>query len=230
MLYASVGHAGASGYLAAMALLGIPPPVMRPSALVLNILVASVATVKFYRAGYFSWPILRSFVLVSAPFAWLGGTLTLPSDVYKRLIGMVLLFAAIQILRVRRNGAKAGVRKPPFGLAMVCGGGIGLLSGLTGVGGGIFLSPLLLLMGWAEMRQVAAVSAAFILVNSIFGLLGKPASVMELPASFPIWALCAIGGGWVGAEWGSHRFAIPTLRRLLSVVLILAGLKMVVGW
>lgn len=229
LLYASVGQAGASGYLAVMALLGISPDIMRPTALVLNILVAGIATSRFHGAGHFSWPLLRPFALASAPLAILGGMLMLPSPIYRGLVGGVLWLAAFPLLRVRPTDSAVRTRRVPFGLALGCGAVIGLLSGLTGVGGGIFLSPLLLWMGWADMRGVAGVSAAFILINSIFALLGNLASIGSLPVWLPLWALCAAGGGWIGAELGSRWFAVKTLQRILAAILILAGLKMFMG-
>ena len=228
-LYSSVGHAGASGYIAAMALFAIAPAVMKPTALTLNILVATIATVRFYRAGYFSWRILLPFALSSIPFAFIGGALTLPSKDYQRIVGLALLFASYMLwARAKAHTAAAGtnVKPVPIPLALVLGAGIGLLSGLTGVGGGIFLSPLVLLLGWAETRQMSGVAAAFILVNSIAGLAGHLASVQNLPSSIYLWGIAALAGGVVGSELGRRRLATVTLRRLLAVVLLIAGVKM----
>lgn len=226
MLYSSVGHAGASGYLAAMALLGVTPQVMRPTALTLNILVALVATIKFYRAGYFSWSIFWPFALTSIPFAFIGGALTLPTSVYKVIVGLVLVYVAYRLFRAASATTKL-VQPPPRWAALVLGAGIGLLSGLTGVGGGIFLSPLLLMMGWAETRQTSGIAAVFILVNSIAGLLGQLSSLAAVPSAIPIWAAAVLAGGWVGAEYGSRRLSTVTLRRLLAVVLVIAGVKLI---
>ena len=171
ILYSSVGHGGASGYLAAMALFGIDPAVMKPTALVLNIIVAAIATIKFERAGCFDKSLFWPFALGSIPCAFLGGSIVLPTQLYKPILGLVLLYAAAK-LGFNRSGSKTLQPKVlPLWLSIGLGMAIGLLSGLTGVGGGIFLSPLLLLMGWATMKQAAGVSAAFILVNSIAGLL-----------------------------------------------------------
>lgn len=226
LLYSSVGHAGASGYLAAMALFGLPPGVMRPTALALNILVAAIATVKFYRAGHFSWPIFWPFAITSVPFALIGGSLSLPNAIYKPVVGAVLLYAAYRLLRATQMTSPTTIRPLGRWFALIAGIGIGLLSGLTGVGGGIFLSPLLLLTGGAKTQQTAAVSAAFILVNSIAGLVGQVSSVASLPAPIPVWAAAAAVGGWIGAEYGSRRLARTTLQRLLAVVLIIAALKL----
>jgi uncharacterized membrane protein YfcA len=225
-LYASVGHAGASAYLAAMALFSLPPELMRPTALSLNILVAAIATVKFYRAGHFSWPVFWPFALASVPLAFVGGMLSLPGSLYKPLVALVLLYAAYRLLVVNANATPPATKPVPLWAGLVAGAGIGLLSGLTGVGGGIFLSPLLLFMNWAEPRPTSGVAAAFILVNSIAGLLGQLPSLALLPTAIPLWALAAVTGGWIGAEYGSRRLSNPLIRRLLAVVLVIAGLKM----
>lgn len=225
-LYSSVGHAGASGYLAAMALFAVAPAVMKPTALTLNILVASVASVRFYRAGFFSWRVLLPFVVTSIPFAFLGGSLSLPGSVYQKVVGVVLLFAAYRLWVHAREQADREARPVPLPLALLLGAGIGLLSGITGVGGGIFLSPLLLIAGWAETRQTSGVAAAFILVNSIAGLAGHVASVRNIPTEIYLWGAAALCGGLIGTELGRRRLATPTLRRVLSVVLVIAGLKM----
>lgn len=228
VLYSSVGHAGASGYLAAMALMGVAPAVMKPTALTLNILVASIATVKFYRAGHFSFRLLWPFALTSIPFAFLGGYLTLPGHWYKTLVGLVLLVAAYKLFRTAST-VRHQIQDPrvPLWAGLVFGAALGLLAGLTGTGGGIFLSPLLLLMSWAGAKQTSATSAAFILVNSIAGLLGNISSIGGLPTSIFALAPAAIIGGFIGAELGSKRIAGPNVRRLLALVLIVAGFKLI---
>ena len=225
-LYSSVGHAGASGYLAAMALAGLAPAVMKPTALTLNILVALIATVRFYRAGYFSWRILLPFALSSIPFAFIGGALMLPGAVYQKVVGLALLFAAFRLWMHAAARADAEAKPVPLPAAVALGAGIGLLSGITGVGGGIFLSPILLLARWAETRQASGVAAAFILVNSVAGLAGHLASVRNVPDSIYLWGVAAVVGGLVGTELGRRRLATVTLRRVLSAVLVVAGLKM----
>ncbi|MBA3646364.1 MAG: sulfite exporter TauE/SafE family protein [Gemmatimonadaceae bacterium] len=226
MLYSSVGHAGASGYIAVMALFAFAPAVMKPTALALNILVAIIATMKFYRAGRFSFELFWPFAVTSIPAAFIGGALTLPAKWYDAIVGVALLSAAVWMFRSAKTAAKVMVHPPPLAAALVSGLVIGLLSGLTGVGGGIFLSPLILMMGWAETRATSAVAAAFILVNSIAGLLGHLSSVTQLPPALPIWSVAVVAGGWIGAEYGSKRLATPVLRQLLSAVLVVAGLKM----
>ena len=227
MLYASVGQAGASGYLAIMALYNLAPEVMRPTALILNILVATVASIKFYRMGYFSWPMFWPFALTSIPFSFVGGAITLPAPIYKPIVGIVLLYAAARLLLAKTGKTAAEVISIPLWAALIAGAAIGMLSGLTGVGGGIFLSPLLLFMGWAETKQTAGVSAAFILVNSVAGLIGQRPSLAALPGAVPLWAIAAVVGGWIGADYGSKRIGSATLRQLLAVVLVIAGLKMI---
>jgi uncharacterized membrane protein YfcA len=227
-VYASVGHGGASAYLAAMALAGLAPPDMRPIALALNIVVSSLATFKFWRAGYFRWRLFWPFAAVSIPFAYLGGAITLPGHIYRAVVGLVLVYAGGQLWRSYRAGEEMReVRAPAVPLAMAIGAAMGLLSGLTGVGGGIFLSPLLLMLGWAGTKQTSAVAAPFILVNSIAGLAaGFVAGTAVLPQATWLLAATVLVGGWLGAEYGSRKFANPVVRRVLAVVLAVAGAKM----
>lgn len=223
-LYSSVGHAGASGYLAAIALFGLTPAVMKPTALTLNIFVAVIATVKFYRAGFFSWQLFYPFALSSVPFAFVGGMIALPGYLYKPVVGLILLYSAYRLLNGK--GIKAAVSPAPLRPVILSGAGIGLLSGLTGVGGGIFLSPLLLFAGWAETKQASGVAAAFILVNSVAALLGHYSAVSQLPGEVMAWAPAAMLGGWLGAQYGSKRLPAPVILKLLAAVLFVAGLKM----
>ncbi len=198
ILYSSVGHAGASGYLAAMALMSVPPEVMRPTALCLNIIVATIGTIQFVRAGHFSWHLFWPFAITSIPCAFIGGALHLPYQYYKAAVGMVLLFAAVRLAYSAMRTSHIEPKPLLIFPALVAGAAIGLLAGLTGVGGGIFLSPLLLLANWAHVRQTAAVSVAFILVNSIAGLAGNWASVQYLPPQIP-------NAGNRRRAWRDHR-------------------------
>lgn len=227
ILYSSVGHAGASGYLAAMALMSIPPDVMRPTALTLNIVVASIATVRFARAGCFSWNVFWPFAIASIPFSYQGGAITLPGLYYKVAVGIVLLFAAARLIFSTAKNRQKTVTAAPLPAALIAGGGIGLLAGLTGTGGGIFLSPLLLLAGWAEVRVCAGVTAAFVLVNSVAGLAGNPSSLLDLPPQFAYLAVAAGLGGIIGSELGSRRLAPTMMRYLLGAVLVFAACKMI---
>lgn len=223
-LYSSVGHAGASGYLAAMAMFGLAPAIMKPTALTLNILVAVVATTKFYRAGCFSRQLFVPFALGSVPFSFIGGFLTLPGYVYKPIVGVVLLYSAYRLLT--GLGVKPQISAPPLWAALLSGAGIGLVSGLAGVGGGIFLSPLLLFAGWAETRMASGVAAAFILVNSVAGLLGYVSAFTTLPTEILVWAPAAVIGGWLGSQYGSARLTPSIILKLLAAVLLVAGMKM----
>lgn len=225
VLYSSVGHAGASGYIAVMTLLGMAPAEIKPIALTLNILVASIGTWQFWRAGHFSWPLFWPFALLSVPFAFLGGYLNLPTHVFKVLVGIVLIVSAVQFLV--RPPEEGEPRRPPRLVTFGAGGMLGLLSGLTGTGGGIFLTPLLIFMRWARTKTAAAVSAPFILLNSASGLAGNLSATKSFPAF--AWALVAavVAGGTIGSWLGSRRLAHGVIKRLLSVVLTIAGLKLI---
>src|SRR5215217_1877394 len=229
ILYSSVGHAGASGYLAAMALVGVAPDVMKPTALALNILVATIATSRYYRAGYFSWAALWPFAIGSIPLSFIGGAIVLPGYLYKPAVGIVLLYAAYRLFRSTMGAAQEapdkGISVPTLP-AVAWGGAIGLLSGLTGTGGGIFLSPLLLFTGWAGTRPTSGASAAFILVNSVAGLAGNFASVQNLPDAIPVWAVAAGVGGLIGTQLGTRHFQTNGIYRALAAVLVIAGLKL----
>jgi uncharacterized membrane protein YfcA len=228
-LYSSVGHGGASSYLAVMGLFGFAAEVMKPTALALNILVAAIATLKFHRASLFSWKLFWPFAVASIPAAFVGGAMTLPGRWYKVLVGVVLLYAAVWMFRSAMRPIANEPRTAPLWAAILAGAAIGFLSGLTGVGGGIFLSPLLLYAGWAETRATSGVAAPFIFVNSVAGLLGHFSSVAQLPANLPLWGIAAVAGGWVGATYGSRKAPAPVLRQLLSLVLVVAGAKLVFG-
>ncbi len=229
ILYSSVGHAGASAYLAAMALVGVAPETMRPTALALNILVASIVTVRFHLARQVHWRSVLPFVLGSAPLAFIGGGLVLPGDVYRPLVGVVLLVAAGRIAMTagRAAGTEESPPRVPFLPAVLIGGVIGLLSGLVGTGGGIFLTPIVLFAGWTGTRTAAGVSSAFILANSVSGLLGNVVSVQALPTALPIWLAAVAVGGLVGAELGARRMGSVGFRRALAAVLLVAALKLI---
>jgi len=227
VMYSSVGHGGASGYLAVMAFLAVAPEVTRPTALVLNLFVASIGTVQFWRAGYFSWKIFWPFALTSIPFAFLGGMIHLPTHIYKIVLGVVLMLAALRL--AWRLAPTDNIKEPNLLLALAIGAVIGLLSGLVGVGGGIFLTPVLLLMNWSETKTAAGVSAMFILVNSLAGLFGQysKGALDVLPTEVWIWIAAAVVGGLLGSTLGAKRFDSLTLRRVLAVVLLFAGVKLI---
>ena len=227
VMYSSVGHGGASGYLAVMAFLAVAPEVTRPTALVLNLFVASIGTYQFWRAGYFSWRIFWPFALTSIPFAFIGGMIHLPTQIYKIVLGVVLMLAALRL--AWRLAPTDNIKEPRLLIALAIGAFIGLLSGLVGVGGGIFLTPVLLLMSWSETKTAAGVSAMFILVNSMAGLFGQysKGALDVLPTEVCIWIAAAVVGGMLGSTFGAKRFDSLTLRRVLAVVLLFAGVKLI---
>ncbi len=224
-LYSSVGHAGASGYIATMTLFGIAPTVIRPTALVLNILVASIGAFQFWRAGHFCWKLFWPFALLSIPAAYVGGYLQPSASVLRILIGIVLLFSAARLLFRRSDPPQTYPPSQPVAISV--GAGLGLLAGLTGTGGGIFLTPLLLFCRWAHIRQAAAVSALFIWVNSIAGLVGYFTKVHSIPSLGLTLAAAAIIGGVIGSHLGSRRFAVRVISVFLATVLLIAGIKLV---
>ena len=228
VLYSSVGQAGASGYLAVMAMCGVTAAVMKPTALALNVLVASIATAKFARAGCFSWSLLWPFAIASVPMSFIGGAVSLPANIYNPIVGVIMLVAAYLLYYTAPSDAPIAIpgRSMPLPSALISGAGIGLLSGLTGTGGGIFLTPLLLFTNWAGAKEAAGVSSAFILVNSLAGLAGNVSAIKALPAAVPYWAVAAAIGGLIGAELGSRHLGNLALRRLLTVVLVVAGVKL----
>lgn len=224
-LYSSVGHAGASGYLASMALFTVAPDQMKPAALVLNILVAVIGTTRFVLAKAFSPRLFLPLALGSVPFAFLGGTWTLPDKTYRIVVGVLLFIAAVRLAIQSRQPDRDPIPAPVW-QTVPLGMGIGLLSGLTGVGGGIYLTPVILFAGWARPREASGVSAAFILVNSVAGLGGKMQSALTLPAQLPLWAVAAVVGGLLGSYLGVRRMPSIWMRRTLAVVLLIAAFKL----
>ncbi len=222
VLYAAVGHGGASAYLAVMALAGLAPGEMRVNALFLNTAVSLITAIVFLR--HFRWRLFWPFAMTSLPFACLGGGIVVPDGIFYALVGLVLIVAAIRLVLPE---SEVSTRAVPIYAAGFAGVFIGLLSGMVGVGGGIFLTPLLVLRGWARPKEAAAVSAVFIFCNSLAGLTGLlTAGNSLLPHhSFPAWAAAAICGGWLGAQWGSNRARPFWLRPTLAVVLLVAAIK-----
>ena len=224
-LYSSVGHGGASAYIALMALFGVAPVVMRPTALVLNVIVTVFTSVRYAKAGLFRWRTLWPFLLGAVPFAFMGGAINIPGHFYKPLLGGILLISATRMLWPETLKKTVEWRDPPVVLGVICGAGIGLLSGLTGTGGGIFLSPLLLFLGWSSPKPASGVVALFILCNSAAGLLGNLASVQALPPDLPLFAGAVLAGAVLGSTLGIT-LATPLILRALGIVLVIAGLKL----
>jgi uncharacterized membrane protein YfcA len=227
MLYASVGHGGASAYLAVMGLLGMAPEEMKPIALFLNIGVSSVALYSFCRAGHFDLTLFLPLAIASIPAAFLGGWLQTPQPVFKFILAAALITGAWRLLVAPVEGECGGRRASRLSLLMI-GGAIGFLAGLVGIGGGIFLTPLLVIFRWAPAKVAAAVSAAFIAANSCSGIGGFMLKGGQIPGM--AWALrpCVLAGAWLGARWGSGRAPVPALRRSLAVVLLVAAAKFVI--
>jgi uncharacterized membrane protein YfcA len=239
ILYSSVGHAGASGYLAAMAIVTtMPQEEMKAVALTLNIVVGTIGSWRFIKAGHFNWKTFWPFALSAVPFAFVGGLWKLPAIVFNPLIGVVLVYAAVllalRVLKARagataaRDGKSPTTHMPATPAAIAAGGIIGLLAGLTGTGGGIFLSPLLLLRNWATPQRTAAVSVVFVLVNSIAGLGGVIADGPTVPGALPYYIIAAVIGGLIGSKLGALRLPGDGIRLLLSIVLIVGAVKMFV--
>lgn len=226
-IYASVGHAGASGYLLVMALLGLAPEIMRPTALLLNLVVAPIALFCFVRAGAFSWRVLLPFALGALPTAFLAGSVIPPAFLFKVLVALVLLAAACRLL-LRPARSDVDPHPPPWSAGMGLGALIGAVSGLTGTGGGVFLSPILVHFGWAGIRGSGGVAAAFILGNSLAGLAGlwHGPGLDNLPMHLPYWMAAVAAAGSAGAWFGSCRASPALFCRLLATVLIIAGCKL----
>ncbi len=225
-LYSSVGHAGASGYIAVMTLLGVSALTIKPIALTLNIGVACIGTVQFFRAGYFSWKTFWPFALLSIPASLLGGYLHLSAHLIGLLIGIVLLCSAIGLLFRYRD--PVALRTPTRWLALSIGAGLGFLAGITGTGGGIFLTPLLIFSRWTSTKTAAAVSALFILCNSTAGLIGFFLSGKTYPHFSGFLLAAALIGGALGSYYGSRRFSVRKISLCLALVLCMAGIKLII--
>ncbi len=224
-LYASVGHGGASGYLALMALFSFAPEVMKPTALLLNLFVAGIAFYHYYKEGYFNRKLFLSFAVTSIPMAFIGGMITIDASIYKKILALLLVFAILKMLNVFGN--KDSKRKDvKIWQGLIVGGIIGFFSGLIGIGGGIILSPVILLLHWGKMKEAAAVSALFIWVNSAAGLTGQLSSGVSLPKEAFIFVIFALIGGFLGGYYGSKKFNNQRLRYMLAFVLILASFKL----
>lgn len=232
-LYSSVGHAGASGYIAMMALVGFAPEQIRPTALALNILVGGIGLLRFWRGGYVRWRAVLPFVLASAPAAFFAAQVRLPRDVYESVLGIILLFAALAVFRSARGAEQSDAMLPgrpiPWAPALLTGGGIGVLSGLTGTGGAIFLTPLLILMHWARTRDASGTSVAFVWINSVLALAGLWKATGALPAALPVWLATVALGALLGTQFGLTWLPVRGLRYALSLVLVVAAGKLLLA-
>jgi hypothetical protein len=226
VLYSSVGHGGASAYLAIMALFSLVPDVMRPTALTLNIVVAGLGAWRFIRAGRFDWRVFWPIALGAAPFAFLGGAIRLPVEVYRVVLGAVLLLAAARLVWSAPSDDAKPVKPPTPIFGAVTGAGIGLLAGLTGTGGGIFLSPLMIFLRWSAAQNTTGISATFIVLNSMAGLAGNWSAMGSLPPYLPLLVGAVLAGGALGVWLGVNRYSTAMLRRALALVMVVAGLKL----
>lgn len=225
-LYAAVGHGGASGYLALMALFGMAPEFMKPTALLLNLFVSLTAFILFFRGGHFKWKIFWPFALSSIPFSFLGGMITLDALLYKKALGLLLLIPVARLLFFP-NTKDEQLKAPHFLISLLIGAFIGFLSGLIGIGGGIILSPVLLMLAWTNQKQTAAISAMFIFVNSVSGLAGQLTKGIQFQPQMLTYVGVAFVGGSVGAWFGSSRFDPKVLKFVLAIVLLMASIKLI---
>lgn len=224
-LYASVGHGGASGYLALMALFSFAPEAMKPTALLLNLFVAGIAFYHYYKAGYFNLRLFMVFAIASVPLAFLGGTIDIEASVYKKILAVLLIFAILKMLNVFGKESTT-IKDVKLWQGLVTGAIIGFFSGLIGIGGGIILTPVILLLHWGKMKEAAAVSALFIWVNSASGLIGQFSSGVTLSSNSYILVTIALIGGFFGSYYGSKKFDNKILRRMLAFVLLIASIKL----
>ena len=224
-LYASVGHGGASGYLALMAIFGMAPEVMKPTALLLNLFVSLIAFIQFYRGGHFNHKIFLPLAAASVPLAFLGGLVEVNAVIYKKILGFLLLIPVTRFLFFSNVSVKEK-RQSNIMLSMFIGASIGFLSGLIGIGGGIILSPVLLLLKWADQKQAAALSAAFIFVNSLAGLAGQFTKGIQFNSNMYAFVGLAVAGGLLGSYLGALKFKQVILKNILALVLMLAAYKL----
>lgn len=226
-LYSSVGHGGASGYLALMALFGMTPGIMKSSALIMNICVSIISFIHYYRGGYFKWKMFFPFAISSVPASFLGALIAVDANMYKKVLSVLLIFPVLRLFGVfGRENEEA--REANRILAVLLGAGIGFLSGMIGIGGGIILSPVILLFHWANMKETAAISALFIFVNSVSALIGLIVTGLHIDTAVYSWVAITLAGGFLGAYMGSLKMNNPLLKKILAGVLLLASIKLLV--
>jgi uncharacterized membrane protein YfcA len=231
ILFSSIGHGGASGYIAIFAIIGLEPELIRPIALILNVVVAGFGTYKFAKAGYINWRTAAILIGISAPLSFLGGTIHLPAEIYRPILGVLLLLSALYLIWKNLYEPKilsSDTLKVPLIGSLPVGGAIGFLSGLTGIGGGVLLSPVLILFNWANVRQTAGLAVCFVLANSIAGLAGNLVTMNNLPAFAGVWALAVLLGALIGTKLGLKIAPIPILVWLLAMVVLIAALKFLI--
>jgi uncharacterized membrane protein YfcA len=224
ILYTSVGHAGASAYIAVMTLFDLPPIVIKPTALTLNIFVSSYASFRYIKSNFFNKTLFLFLSIGSVPASYIGGHVSLPSNIYKPIIGVLLLLSGARFL-IQALQTDKDYREINKGLAIFIGACVGLLSGITGTGGGIFLSPLIIWLGWVSVKQASGTVAAFIFVNSTAGLLGNLQSTSSLPSELPVFVVAVLLGAFIGTRFGIKRFSSTGVKRALGCVLLIAGVK-----
>ena len=225
--YASVGHGGASGYIAVLTIIGIGAVLIRPSALLLNVFVSGISFYHYYRNGYFRWKLFYPFAVFSMPMAYLRSFIVLDPTQYQQVLGFCLLIAVFRIMGVFNPKQTFTVKQFPVFAALLIGGALGFISGVIGIGGGIILSPLILIFNWGNLKETAAVSALFILVNSIAGMAGFWKQGLTLDPQLYFWLAAAISGGFIGAYWGSRKAESGALKNILATVLLLAAIKLI---
>ncbi len=224
-LYSSVGHGGASGYLALMAIFGIAPSLMKSSALIMNICVSLISFIHYYKSGYFKWKLFLPFAITSIPASFLGALVTVDPVLYKKILGALLLFPILRLLGVFGKQTDE-IKNTNRIVALILGASIGFLSGMIGIGGGIILSPIILLFHWAEMKETAAISSLFIFVNSISALAGLFSKGLIIDSSVYFWIAVTLLGGFAGAYFGSKKIKSPVLKKILAFTLLLASIKL----
>lgn len=226
ILYTSVGHAGASVYIAIMSIFGLPVTTIKPTALSLNIIVSSYTSYQYVKAKLYDMKLVIPLLIGAIPMAFIGGYINVPGDIYKPIIGLMLLYSSYRFISVKQHEEKEP-QEYKFYYAVLTGGLIGFLAGLTGTGGGIFLSPLIIFAGWTTTKGASGTVALFILANSVFGLMGNITSIKSIPIELPLYALFALLGGIVGSRIGIHYFQHIGIKRILGFVLLIASIKLI---
>lgn len=229
ILYTSVGHAGSSVYIAIMALFGLSAIVIKPTALILNIFVSSFTSWRYLRAKLFDFKLFIPLAMGAIPMAYFGGGIELANEMYKPVVGVILVLAGVNYLFLGKGQIRKEITPPKFVVALLVGASIGLLAGLTGTGGGIFLSPIALLLNWSAVKQISGTTSLFILTNSVFGLLGHASSVSQLPNTLPLFVVAVLLGALIGTVLGISKFSNEKVKRALGLVLMIAGLKLALG-